>query len=24
LFEQVSLSSEFIEFLTIPAYDYLD
>jgi malate synthase len=24
LFEQVALSSEFIEFLTIPAYDYLD
>jgi malate synthase len=24
IFEQVALSDEFIEFLTIPAYDYLD
>jgi malate synthase len=24
LFEQVALSEEFIEFLTLPAYDYLD
>jgi len=24
LFEQVALSAAFIEFLTIPAYDYLD
>jgi malate synthase len=24
LFERVALGDEFIEFLTIPAYDYLD
>ena len=24
LFEQVALSDELVEFLTLPAYDYLD
>jgi malate synthase len=24
LFEQVALADEFVEFLTLPAYDYID
>ena len=24
LFEQIALSDEFVEFLTIPAYEYID